>query len=323
MFERRNVLKDGEYRRNFLMVDYDVMTVLDSPEARGIYKSMIAVYLRFRNAAGREGVLKIEATEQGAWKQLVQLSGVSSGTLAKVIPYMHEKAVIGYSVVSGVGIQIFFNIATASIGERSIPKNESVVPTIGTPYKEEFPKGNSDISISAVAVFTKLQAEIEALKAEAKKTKSEIRSYPARVEEYFLKFGIPKATRVVVSEMLKSKPATRGVSPDIGASQPTYVPNNIRPIMDEALAQMPVEIASLVMDSTNPDQLAIADEALRQMLWDAADEGRRVECVVAAQKELKGSRLIGNETEVLKRAQIELVRLNGYPRLGQLYFIHS
>jgi len=127
-FVRRTQLSPNEYRKNFRQVDSDAISAVTSPEACLVTPLMSKIYLRLINAPSdcfeRQGVLRFEGrVRQGshltAWKELCQLLGVASATARKALVWMHNQGIIGYFAGrNGVGIRIFLNRASSSIGNR-------------------------------------------------------------------------------------------------------------------------------------------------------------------------------------------------------------
>jgi hypothetical protein len=81
----------------------------------------------------REGVLHITAEiirgkQVNAWNVLCGLVGVASATANKAFTWLHDQAIIGYHAgKNGVGIRIFLNRATASIGIRSASASKKIL----------------------------------------------------------------------------------------------------------------------------------------------------------------------------------------------------
>jgi hypothetical protein len=131
-FVRRTTLSANEYRRNFHQVDRDVIAAVTSREADAVTPLMSKIYLRLVNAPAqyweREGVLRFEAelrdeTHVKAWDALCEILGVASATASKALRWMHEQGIIGYFAgKNGVGIRIFINRASSSIGTRAAGK---------------------------------------------------------------------------------------------------------------------------------------------------------------------------------------------------------
>jgi hypothetical protein len=127
-FVRRTQLGSQEYRTNFRQLDCEVIAALISEEATRVTSQMSKIYLSLINAPvelwERDGVLRLTGCEregkwQTAWDQLVELAGVASGTARKALVWMSEQAIIGYYAgKNGVGIRIFINRASSSIGRR-------------------------------------------------------------------------------------------------------------------------------------------------------------------------------------------------------------
>ena len=144
-FVRKTQLGPNEYRKNFHQIDREVMSVITSAEADQVTPLMSKIYLRLVNAPEnyweREGVLRIEAELRDeklvkAWAVLCELVGVASATASKAIRWMHEQGIIGYfSGKNGVGLRIFLNRATSSIG---------VKPTLAGKKILAFPPASSE-----------------------------------------------------------------------------------------------------------------------------------------------------------------------------------
>ncbi len=134
-FLRKTTLKSNEYNTNFVMLDNDVADTISSPEADKITPLMSKIYMRLKLAPVHlwesPGVLRFEGEiREGkrtkAWDQLCQHLRVSSETANKALNWMHKEGIIGYSAFkNGVGIRIFLNRATGSIGLRTAHKNKS------------------------------------------------------------------------------------------------------------------------------------------------------------------------------------------------------
>jgi hypothetical protein len=125
-FIRKTQLAPNEYRKNFQQIDREILSAITSAEADQVTPLMSKIYLRMVNAPDkyweREGVLRIEAEVREeklvkAWSVLCELVGVASATASKALRWMHEQGIIGYfSGKNGVGLRIFLNRATSSIG---------------------------------------------------------------------------------------------------------------------------------------------------------------------------------------------------------------
>jgi hypothetical protein len=139
-FVRRTQLGQHEYRTNFRQLDCDVISALVSDEACGVTSQMSKVYLSLINAPvelwERDGVLRFTGYEDGekwktAWEQLVELVGVASATARKALAWMSEQAIIGYHAgKNGVGIRIFINRASASIGRRAPQAGQKILSLV-------------------------------------------------------------------------------------------------------------------------------------------------------------------------------------------------
>ena len=137
-FVRRTVLAEGEYNRNFEMLDRDVLAVVSSAEADAITPLMSKIYLRLRQVPDdcREsgGVLRFAGEEREgkwvkAWTQLCRHLRVSSETASKALRWLHQQGVIGYSAFkNGVGIRIFLNRAASSIANKPQSGRQKFLP---------------------------------------------------------------------------------------------------------------------------------------------------------------------------------------------------
>lgn len=137
-FIRKTQLAPGEYRKNFRQLDDDIILAITSSEADRITPLMSKIYLRLTTAPAqyweRDGVLLFEAEwREGkrvkAWSVLCKVLGVASATASKALAWMHEVGVIGYfSGKNGVGIRIFLNRATNSIGSRAAQGSKKILP---------------------------------------------------------------------------------------------------------------------------------------------------------------------------------------------------
>jgi hypothetical protein len=131
-FVRRTALRADEYRRNFRQIDADIIAAVTSREADAVTPLTSKIYLRLVSAPARywerEGVLRFEAELRDeahvkAWDALCEVLGVASATASKALRWMHEQGIIGYFAgKNGVGIRVFINRASSSIGTRSAGK---------------------------------------------------------------------------------------------------------------------------------------------------------------------------------------------------------
>lgn len=141
-FVRRTNLHDGEYRKNFRQIDRDAIEIVTSDAACRVTNLMSKIYLRLIDAPlqfrEQEGVLRFTGEEREgewltAWKQLITVLGVASATAQKALQWMHEQGIVGYDAHrNGVGIRIFINRATTSIGKgkgNAKEKNLRLIPT--------------------------------------------------------------------------------------------------------------------------------------------------------------------------------------------------
>ncbi|HLM55944.1 MAG TPA: hypothetical protein VK422_07405 [Pyrinomonadaceae bacterium] len=128
-FVRRTTLGPNEYRKNFRQIDGDIISAVTSEEADRVTPLMSKVYLRLVGAPGRywerDGVLRFESEQRDdgqftAWEALCEVVGVASATARKALRWMHEQGIVGYFAgKNGVGIRVFLNRATSSIGARA------------------------------------------------------------------------------------------------------------------------------------------------------------------------------------------------------------
>ena len=128
-FMRRTQLSPNEYRKNFRQIDGDVISTVTSAEADRVTPLMSKIYLRLVHAPAqyweRDGVLRFEGelrddSHVTAWVALCEALGVASATARKALQWMHEQGIIGYFAgKNGVGIRVFLNRATSSIGNRA------------------------------------------------------------------------------------------------------------------------------------------------------------------------------------------------------------
>ena len=141
-FVRRTQLGPGEYRKNFRQIDGDVISAVTSEEADRVTPLMSKIYLRLVHAPARywerDGVLRFEGelNDDGhvtAWEALCAVVGVASATANKALRWMHEQGIIGYFAgKNGVGIRVFFNRATSSIGARAAGKKILEFPPVSS-----------------------------------------------------------------------------------------------------------------------------------------------------------------------------------------------
>lgn len=137
-FIRKTQLGAGEYRKNFHQIDQDIIAAITSPEADVVTPLMSKIYLRLVNAPTqyweRTGVLRFEAEirenrQVKAWLVFCEVAGVASATAHKALKWMHEQGIIGYfSGKNGVGLRIFLNRASASIGNRTASTDKKILP---------------------------------------------------------------------------------------------------------------------------------------------------------------------------------------------------
>jgi hypothetical protein len=158
-FVRRTFLNQNEYRTKFRQIDCEVIAALISDDASKVTPHMSKIYLALVTAPSdyweREGVLRLAGREregewQTAWEQLVELVGVASATARKALAWMSGQGIIGYHAgKNGVGIRIFINRASSSIGRKPdqgqknlrLVRTSSDAPRTSTdevPFKESF-----------------------------------------------------------------------------------------------------------------------------------------------------------------------------------------
>lgn len=130
-FVRRTSLGPGEYRKNFRQIDREIIEAVTSAESDAVTPLMGKIYLRLVNAPEgcweRDGVLRFESELRGAgqvkaWSVLCEVLGVASATANKALRWMHGQGIIGYFAgKNGVGIRIFLNRASSSVGKKILP----------------------------------------------------------------------------------------------------------------------------------------------------------------------------------------------------------
>ena len=136
-FIRKTELGPNEYRKRFRQIDDDIIAAITSPEADQVTPLMSKIYLRLANAPDnyweRQGVLRFAAEIRAgksvkAWTVLCDLLSVSSATANKALTWMRKEGIIGYfSGKNGVGMRIFLNRATSSIGIRPVPGGKKIL----------------------------------------------------------------------------------------------------------------------------------------------------------------------------------------------------
>jgi hypothetical protein len=136
-FVRRTQLSANEYHKNFLKLDEGIIAAVTSAEADKVTPLMSKIYLRLVNAPTRfwerEGVLRFEAeSREGdhvkAWAVLCEVLGVASATASKALTWLHDSGIIGYFAgKNGVGVRIFLNRASASIGVRVAAPGQKIL----------------------------------------------------------------------------------------------------------------------------------------------------------------------------------------------------
>jgi hypothetical protein len=136
-FVRRTQLSANEYHKKFLKLDEEIIEAVTSAEADRVTPLMSKIYLRLINAPRhyleREGVLRFEAEcREGnhvkAWTVLCEVLGVASATASKSLAWLHEQGIIGYFAgKNGVGIRVFINRASSSIGVRTASPGQKIL----------------------------------------------------------------------------------------------------------------------------------------------------------------------------------------------------
>jgi hypothetical protein len=136
-FVRKTRLSANEYHKHFIKLDEEIIAAITSAEADKVTPLMSKIYLRLVNAPGRywerEGVLRFEAEcregkQVKAWDLLCETLGVASATANKAITWMHGQCIIGYFAgKNGVGLRIFLNRASSSIGVRAASPGRKIL----------------------------------------------------------------------------------------------------------------------------------------------------------------------------------------------------
>jgi len=136
-FIRKTQLSANEYHKNFSKLDVEIITAITSAEADKVTPLMSKIYLRLVNAPDqyweREGVLRFEAQcregkQVKAWDVMCEVVGVASSTANKAVTWLHDSGIIGYFAgKNGVGIRIFLNRASASIGVRAASAGQKIL----------------------------------------------------------------------------------------------------------------------------------------------------------------------------------------------------
>jgi hypothetical protein len=136
-FVRKTQLSANEYHKNFSKLDVEIITAITSAEADKVTPLMSKIYLRLVNAPDqyweREGVLRFEAEcregkQVKAWDVLCEVVGVASATANKAVTWLHDSGIIGYFAgKNGVGIRIFLNRASSSIGVRAASAGQKIL----------------------------------------------------------------------------------------------------------------------------------------------------------------------------------------------------
>jgi hypothetical protein len=136
-FIRKTQLSANEYHKNFFKMDAEIIAAITSAEADKVTPLMSKIYLRLVNAPDqyweREGVLRFEAQcregkQVKAWDVLCEVVGVASATANKAVTWLHDSGIIGYFAgKNGVGLRIFLNRASSSIGVRGASPGQKIL----------------------------------------------------------------------------------------------------------------------------------------------------------------------------------------------------
>src|SRR5437763_15780292 len=136
-FIRKTQLSAHEYHKHFFKLDEEIIAAITSAEADKVTPLMSKIYLRLLNAPDRywegEGVLRFEAEcregkQVKAWDVLCETLGVASATANKAVTWLHDAGIIGYFAgKNGVGIRIFLNRASSSIGVRVASAGQKIL----------------------------------------------------------------------------------------------------------------------------------------------------------------------------------------------------
>jgi hypothetical protein len=145
-FVRKTTLAENEYRRNFRQIDNDIIEVITSPEADAVTPLISKIYLRLLKAPDQyvesSGVLRFTEEIRGgkrrtAWQVLCELLSVSSSTANKALTWLHAQSILGYfAAKNGVGIRIFLNRASTSIGIKPQSAVKKILPFSLAPHGE-------------------------------------------------------------------------------------------------------------------------------------------------------------------------------------------
>ena len=136
-FVRKTQLSAHEYHKNFFKLDREIIAAVTSVEADRVTPLMSKIYLRLVNAPDqyweRDGVLRFEAEcregkQVKAWDVLCEVVGVASATANKAMTWLHDSGIIGYFAgKNGVGIRVFLNRASSSIGVRAASPGQKIL----------------------------------------------------------------------------------------------------------------------------------------------------------------------------------------------------
>ena len=136
-FVRKTQLAANEYHKNFFKLDAEIIAAVTSAAADKVTPLMSKIYLRLVNAPDRywerEGVLRFEAEcregkQVKAWDLLCETLGVASATANKAVAWLHDQGIIGYFAgKNGVGLRIFLNRASSSIGVRAASPGQKIL----------------------------------------------------------------------------------------------------------------------------------------------------------------------------------------------------
>ena len=169
-FVRRTRLAANEYHKNFFKLDTEIIAAITSAEADKVTSLMSKIYLRLVNSSDqyweREGVLRFEAEmrkgkQVTAWEVLCRSLGVASATANKALRWLHDSGIIGYFAgKNGVGVRIFLNRASASIGVRAAAAGQKILRFAPTSSDAPAASPNEAASNDSFAVLDSLDKDL-------------------------------------------------------------------------------------------------------------------------------------------------------------------
>ncbi len=170
-FVRKTQLSANEYHKNFFKLDVEIITAISSAEADKITPLMSKIYLRLVNAPNpyweRAGVLRFEAQcregkQVKAWDMLCEVVGVASATANKAVTWLHDSGIIGYFAgKNGVGIRIFLNRASSSIGARAASTGQKILHFAPASSDEAHASRNEPALNDSFAVLEVLDTDLK------------------------------------------------------------------------------------------------------------------------------------------------------------------